>query len=505
LNLATARNDPVHVYSRRRPSRLRTFLTLNGAAIACLIAVLVLWQHAVRRGVGPAGPLVWGLGLLLATGLALSTWRFRHLYAFIDRLKAAALGMAGGHARTPYVSADGELQGLADAFNHMCGEVASRQLQLRETADRLATVLGAMAEGVLAVDNRQRILFANPAAGHLLGLHPEAARGKRLLEVVRSHMLHEAVSEALAHRDVPDQETQRYEFDSSRSRGRILSVRANRLPGEPCPGVVLVLQDVTELRRLEHLRQEFVANVSHELKTPLTAIKAYTETLQAGAIDDAAINRHFLDQIEREADRLLELIVDMLRLAQIESGHEGFRIGSVSVYEAMLECRRRHETAARRKGIKLLTTSDDKTLTVRADKEGFRQILDNLVDNAIKYTDPGGQVVLGWHDDETEAVIEVCDTGIGIPAEAQERVFERFYRVDKARSRDVGSTGLGLSIVKHLAHTFGGSVSVESQLDEGSRFTVRLPTTHRQEEGSRERPPAAELTMSAAADSYTRR
>jgi two-component system phosphate regulon sensor histidine kinase PhoR len=248
------------------------------------------------------------------------------------------------------------------------------------------------------------------------------------------------------------------------------------LQGEPCPGVVLVLQDVTELRRLEHLRQEFVANVSHELKTPLAAIKACAETLQDGAIDRPEVNREFTMKIEHEADRLNDLIVDMLRLAKIESGHEPVDLATVSLQETTADCVQRHLASAKRKDVKLVIETSDPALAVRADRDGVLTILDNLVDNALKYTDAGGLIKLKWTELGKDTIqIDVADNGAGIPDEHQSRVFERFYRVDQARSRELGSTGLGLAIVKHLSQSFGGTVSLDSQPGKGSTFRVSLP------------------------------
>jgi two-component system phosphate regulon sensor histidine kinase PhoR len=251
-----------------------------------------------------------------------------------------------------------------------------------------------------------------------------------------------------------------------------------------------VIHDITELRRLESIRRDFLANVSHELKTPLSSIKAYTETLQNGA--DPETTQRFLSRIEEQANRLHNLILDMLVLARIESDHQSFEIVSVDLAEAARGCveAQRRAADAKRISLHLQCASADGSAAcrVRADREGLREILDNLVDNAIKYTPEGGSVTIGWRSDAGKTVesssrdlqsaictLTVSDTGIGIKPADQERVFERFYRVDKARSRELGGTGLGLSIVKHLAQSFGGSVAVASTPGEGSTFTVELP------------------------------
>jgi two-component system phosphate regulon sensor histidine kinase PhoR len=291
----------------------------------------------------------------------------------------------------------------------------------------------------------------------------------------------------------------------STSNGQHIDVHIQPLPGMPCPGVVLVMHDTTELRRLESLRRDFIANVSHELKTPLSSIKAYTETLRNGAVGDQDTSQRFLGRIEEQAERLNRLINDMLMLARIESDQQPFEIVAVELPTVVAKCLDDHRVAAEAKRIELSVAPDSPPCRVRADREGLHEILNNLIDNAIKYTPEGGRVTVGWNEErgarsEDEVGIPqppapspalsglslsktqsptvriyVRDTGIGIKPKDQQRVFERFYRVDKARSREVGGTGLGLAIVKHLAQSFGGRVSVASEVGQGSTFTVELP------------------------------
>jgi two-component system phosphate regulon sensor histidine kinase PhoR len=240
-------------------------------------------------------------------------------------------------------------------------------------------------------------------------------------------------------------------------------------------GVMVVLHDLTELRRLENMRRELVANVSHELKTPLAAIKAYAETLRLGAVNDPEHNLHFVQRIEEQADRLHALILDILQLARLESGQQSFELTDVPVAATIAKCAEQFQETAAAKKIDVCTELPSPELTVWADAEGVETILNNLLDNALKYTPAGGRVVVSASAVGRNVRFEVQDNGIGIAPEEQERIFERFYRVDRARSRELGGTGLGLSIVKHLAHSFGGSVSVESQLGKGSIFRVELP------------------------------
>jgi signal transduction histidine kinase len=242
---------------------------------------------------------------------------------------------------------------------------------------------------------------------------------------------------------------------------------------------------LAELGRLENLRREFVSNVSHELKTPLTSIQAYTETLLDGAIDDAEHNRQFLMRIAEQADRLHALILDLLRLARIESGGTAFELTTVRLDDVLPACRDSHAAVASSRGVTLTIRRPGSPVRVCADADGLRTIFDNLIDNAIKYTPAGGSVTVAWRIEGEYAAIEIADTGIGIPEEHVSRIFERFYRVDKARSRELGGTGLGLSIVKHLVQVFAGTVHVESHPGRGSTFTVQLPLAeHVEHKGS---------------------
>jgi two-component system phosphate regulon sensor histidine kinase PhoR len=256
-------------------------------------------------------------------------------------------------------------------------------------------------------------------------------------------------------------------------------MRAAPLSAAQSTSVVIVLHDVSELRRLENLRKEFSANVSHELKTPLASIKAYAETLRLGAIEDAEHRLSFVERIEEQAERLHQLIVDMLQLARIEAGQEVFQYTDIPLEEIASAAVELFSGAASAKNIELSVVDGLAALVVRADAEGLRAILNNLIDNAIKYTPAGGRVGVSWSSESGYAVLSVADTGIGIAIRDQARIFERFFRVDKARTRELGGTGLGLSIVKHLSQAFGGDVSVESQEGIGSTFRVKLPLAGR--------------------------
>ena len=256
---------------------------------------------------------------------------------------------------------------------------------------------------------------------------------------------------------------------------RYLSTTVSAVPGTSDGGVILVLHDITDLRRLENLRREFVANVSHELKTPLASIQAYSETLLAGALQDEENNETFVSRIVEQSERLSMLIQDLLSLARVEAGDHPFEFVELNLGHFLQDCLNHHKSLAGKGAIELRADTPEQEVFVHVDPEGMRQILDNLVDNAIKYTPPGGTVQIGVRPESDQAVITVSDSGVGIGSSHLERIFERFYRVDKARSRELGGTGLGLAIVKHLVGAFNGSVDVESRVGEGTTFTVKIP------------------------------
>lgn len=376
---------------------------------------------------------------------------------------------AGEFALRAYVGGDSPLSQLARAVNSSAEELGDRFRNLETDRRQLRAVLGGMVEGVVLLDAQQQVLFVNHRAAQLLDL-PASCVGKRMWEVVRHRRLQQLVAQALR-----ADEPLREELLWHGPKPRDLGVYVTRLAGADAPGAVLVLHDVTDLHRLERVRSEFVANVSHELKTPLTVIKINVETLLGGAIDDPGPRTQFLEQIQEQADRLHALIIDLLNLARIETGAESFELETVSLEPVIAQQldRLRSRAETRRQVLEAQPPHDD--VAAWADREAIESILANLLDNALKYTPDGGRIAVRWFANNGDACLQVEDTGIGIPERDLPHVFERFYRVDKARSRELGGTGLGLSIVKHLAQSMSGSVGVESTLDRGSRFTVTLP------------------------------
>jgi two-component system phosphate regulon sensor histidine kinase PhoR len=368
----------------------------------------------------------------------------------------------------------------------MSERLATQFAQLDEERQQLRAILSGMIEGVVALDARQQILFANERALALLDLSGQTVIGRKLWEVIRQRGLTELVRRALA-----EPEPCREELTWNGPAFRNLTAHAARLQGTVARGAVLVLHDTTELRRLERVRQEFVANVSHELKTPLSVIQACVETLLDGAVEDAQHRGPFLERIADQSHRLHMLILDLLSLARIESGAEAFTLQPVALAEAVSACLERHCARAEGKRqllemeqggcVHLLHATENGAaintppVVAWADEEAIGQILDNLVDNALKYTPEGGRIRVRWQAEDGQVCLEVEDTGIGIPERDLPRIFERFYRVDKARARELGGTGLGLSIVKHLVQAMHGTVSASSTPEKGSTFHVQLP------------------------------
>jgi two-component system phosphate regulon sensor histidine kinase PhoR len=422
-----------------------------------------------------AGLAVLGVASAIAAAIVMVRRR-RALQELVRGLAALADGRSALSVQARPVGVLGE---LARAFNELVPRLEHRIDDLEGDRRLLTAVLAGIAEGVIAVDGRRRLLFANEAADQLLGLGSGAV-GRLVAELIRVPQIQEAVEATLsgsgAHRveiTIPARE------GWPRGQERTVAIHGTPLPGPPADAVI-VFRDVTETRRLERVRQDFVANASHELKTPLTAIKASAETLLDGALHDDTVNIRFLQVIDAQADRLNALIHDLIRLARLEAGQDAFRHTPLVLEPAVRRIVEGHRPRARTRSLDYGLDVDlhGEEPVVLADEEAVRQILDNLIDNAINYTPEGGQVRVTLGADADGIILAVKDNGIGIPRDEKSRIFERFYRVDKARSREVGGTGLGLSIVRHVVQSLGAQISVQSRPGSGSTFTVRLPRKH---------------------------
>jgi two-component system phosphate regulon sensor histidine kinase PhoR len=360
---------------------------------------------------------------------------------------------------------------LARAFSDMSGRIEEKVQELSRERTQLAAILSALVEGVIAVDHDGRILFLNPAAELLFGVSSASIMGRPIVEVLRHSPLQGVIQDTLRERKSVSQE-----ISIHSPQERTLMVHA--LPvsyGGAHTGVLAALHDITELRRLERVRQEFVANVSHELKTPLTAIKGYVETLLTGALEDKTHNRQFLEIIDDHARHLALLIDDVLDLSAIEAKRVEYRFEAVSLPEITERLIKGLAPMAQAKEVRILNGLKEGLPKVRADRDKLAQILMNLIDNAIKFNKKGGQVEITAKPAQNAVVVSIRDTGTGISAEDLPRVFERFYRADKARSHTIAGTGLGLAIVKHLVEAHQGTVTAESEPGIGSTFSFTLP------------------------------
>ncbi len=456
----------------------RIYGTIVSSVIAALVtvAVVFLTRFPVVDGEHAAEILP---SLLVATlsgaavAMGLGYWLARGVKKSLNELTAVAQSLTQGNltARVRTLS-DDEFGLLGLTLNLLGEEISDRMAALSQERTQLKALFGSMVEGIVAIGDDDRVLFANGAADKLLRAQVSTARGSQIHEVPGLGILLPLVIESRTQKKRKHVELTLGDGENLLA----LETHASPFKGEQNAGVVVVLHDVTELRRLERVRRDFVANVSHELKTPLTSIKGYIETLRAGAKNDPEVLDRFLARVDHNASRLVELVQDILSLARIEAQQDHARGSSTVDMAAVLQqSLAQHDQIITSKNIKLYYDSGSHML-VKADRESVRQIVDNLLINAIKYTPEGGEVGLSLTSDgQNHAVLTVRDNGVGIAPEHHSRIFERFYRVDRHRSREDGGTGLGLSIVKHLVHSLNGKVSVESSPGTGSAFTVRLP------------------------------
>ena len=354
-------------------------------------------------------------------------------------------------------------------FREMQDSIKHRTELMQADNVRFRTVLASMNEGVLAIDVEGQVILANESARQLLMLN-EDLEGRKLMKLVRIPELRAAIEET--------QETGQFqsaEFKTLHEPRKILNARLTALADSKPTGVAIVFQDVTGLRALETMRRDFVANVSHELKTPLASIKAYAETLRMGAINDQEKNVSFVEQIEAQADHLHLQIQDLMEIARVESGKIASDVEAVSLNQACENCFPPLRDLASKSSLELQLDLCDGAPIVMATEAGLDTILENLISNAISYTPAGGKVIVQTTIENDTAIARVIDSGTGIDSKHHDRIFERFYRVDKARSRELGGTGLGLAIVKHLVQTFKGEVTIDSKVGKGTTFAVRLP------------------------------
>ena len=342
--------------------------------------------------------------------------------------------------------------------------VISESSSLEAEHSKLAAVLDQMTDGVLIADAAGRVTFLNPAAGKLFGM-PDAP-GRTVAEVVRQHQLVEAWRRC---QESGEMQTEAVEIPARRQFLQLFAI-----PERQTGGSLLLVQDLTRVRRLETVRRDFISNVSHELRTPLASLKALTETLRDGALEDPQAAPRFLGRIEIEVDALTQMAQELLELTRIESGQVPLELKEISPSGLLNSSADRMRAQAERTGLVLRVEETANLPAVRADAPRLEQVLVNLIHNAVKFTRPGGEVILSAQADGDFVRFAVCDTGVGIPEDDLARIFERFYKADRARSG--GGTGLGLSIARHIVEMHGGRIWAESVEGRGSTFFFTIPT-----------------------------
>ncbi len=421
--------------------------------------------------------IFWG-SLVTALFAALVAWIIaRRISKPLEQMKLGVERFSRGDftGRMPEEGTE-ELATLARTLNEMATQLDSRLQTIARQHSQLQAVFASMVEGVITVDTEERILDLNQSGAQLLNVDPEKIRGKSLLLAIRNTRLQHFVKDALA--SAAPMEGEFSSRTGADGREKYFYAHGARLQDSQgrITGALIVINDVTNLRRLESMRRDFVANVSHELKTPITSIEGFAETLLDGALDEPEAARNFVEIIGRQASRLHAIVEDLLALSRVEQDSRREEIGMAaqpvadilqSAVQSCLPGAKQEE----------MTISLDcaPTITARINPALFEQAVVNLLDNAIKYSGKGRAITVTAEQNETEVVIRVADDGVGIAPQDLSRIFERFYRVDRARSAKLGGTGLGLSIVKHIVGAHHGRVAVESSPGQGSIFTIHLP------------------------------
>jgi two-component system phosphate regulon sensor histidine kinase PhoR len=449
---------PVEIIPDQKPNIIRLAMSLNEVdqSIRNLTMVLVAGLLALFL-----------IAALISYRIALSMTRpLEQITKVAKRIKNMDY-----RARVKVTKQD-EIGELGNAINAMADSLLVQMTRIQQNENQLESVLENMINGIVMIDRNGIIVLMNRRAEEVLGFSARELVGRHFAEAKQQYELSQMIQEGMENKEHLREEITFYFPEERLLELNLVPIHSD---GNEFSGVLLVLQDVSAIRRLERMRSEFVANVSHELKTPITAVKGFAETLLGGAVNDEETARSFLQIIYDESDRLNRLIGDILELSKIESRRVPLTFSPVEVDSFVSKSVKLMESEASRKNIEL-SMQIEPGLYVEADEDRLRQIVMNLLSNGINYTPDGGRVsvkVEGLGDDHIR--ISISDSGIGIPKKDLPRIFERFYRVDKARSRSSGGTGLGLSIVKHLVELHKGTISVTSSLGVGSTFIIELP------------------------------
>lgn len=428
--------------------------------------------EAVDEVLGSFRHRLWfaSLVILLIAG-AVSLLLSRNFTSRVERLKEFSRRVAEGDFRPLARDNSGDaLEALGISLNRTAFRLDRTIQTLTEERNLSTAILGSMVEGVAVVNGSERLLFANRGFAEILGLDVPPTNGSALVEVVRQTELVEAVRKVLG-----GEPRVQSEIVTGTLRQHYFAITVAAVRAGDTTGAVVVLHDITELRRLERVRRDFVANVSHEFRTPLTAIQGFAETLLAGAMDDPQNRTRFLEIILEHSRRLARLTEDLLVLSKMDADRLELEIHRLRVSQLIESCLETAQHRASEKDLRISVNMPQRLPDIAGDRRRLAEVLQNLLDNAIQYTLPGGQIMVSAETGDSEVILTVSDTGIGIPKADQPRIFERFYRVDVARSREAGGTGLGLAIAKHLVEVHGGRLWVDSEVGQGSQFHFSVP------------------------------
>jgi len=380
----------------------------------------------------------------------------------------------GKYGEKVRINNDDELGILAESFNVMSGELSEKIEELKNSNTNLIAILKSMLNGVIALDTNNNIMYINPSAEKMFSIKNELVKNQSLFEVIKNTKLNGAL-EDLFYKDNKES----IEISINHPLTNILKVYTSPITYQDNPnrkiGTLIILEDITEMRKLETMRKDFVANVSHELKTPLTSIKGFIETLKSGAVEDEQLRNKFLNIIDEETYRLNNLIEDLLILTDIENSKNKIKNEMINPNISINEVIEFLAELAVEKNIQIIDKVNGNLPIIYGNQGWFKQMLINLIDNAIKYTKPNGKIIITAYNVSDQLIISIKDTGIGIKKEYLDRLFERFFRVDKARSKKVAGTGLGLAIVKHIVIQFNGDIKVKSEIGKGTEFKIILP------------------------------
>ena len=429
-------------------AQLQRLILLSASIVA--IAALLLGLYFVNRVTGPLRSMT----------------------------EAAEAISKGDYNRRIEVVYQDEIGSLAAAFNRMARGSAQRMDDITRDRNRLSSIFAGMVEGVVDVDEDQKIVHINHVAAELLGLSINGSIGKSLWEEVRVTEIITALEQTLETQKVVNTQMRR----PSNEDDQVVNIYAAALQNEQGDsiGAVIVLNNISKLDQLERIRRDFVANASHELKTPITAIRGLTETILDDDKMPADIRQDFMEKVHAQSIRLSSLVTDLMTISRLESDHQEKSVNAFDLGELVRRSMANCTALCQKKQLQTELSLPDSAMIINGDAQAISQLVDNLIDNAIKYTENGGTVSVKLEKKNNTAKFTVEDSGIGINPQDQQRIFERFYRVDKARSRELGGTGLGLSIVKNIAEEHDGNVTVASKPGVGSTFTITLPLNQKQ-------------------------